>query len=352
MQLSDLRSRVAASRDREVAEDEPYDWANADDLDCAVAAIECALSIVARLSFTEQTEAAQPDEEPGDDVAKAGRRLSAKSIAAIQAARDHLSELLGQDTELAAEDGGTEVTKSEVSALLDEKLSAALAPVMKALQAGTVSEPFSAPDGAGSSEKDAKSAVDAEARQQDSHLPGQENPPAEADTPEGDGHTSRGTGEPDPAGANIEPTASAVEADVARQKRVSGEPYGAAPQEPSDIDGSVSKAALDSLTKALESSVAKSVEGAVTPLKDGLAALERRVEEIANQPMPGGPLLKGAAATPHDYFLVQRGQPASQDVFQGDPAEVAKALGQITDPAVRDQVGRALALQHSPFAKR
>jgi len=351
MQLADLRTRVAGSRDREAAEDEPYDWENADDLDCAVQAIECALGIVARIAFTEQTEAAQPDDE-SDGVAKAGRRLSAKSIAAIQAARDHLSELLGQDTELAAEDGGTEVTKSEVSALLDEKLSAALAPVMKALQAGTVSEPFSAPDGAGSSEKDAANAVDAAARQQDSKLPGQETPPAEADTPDGEGHANPGTGELEPAGSIIDATNSAVEADVARQKRVSGEPYGAAPQTPSDIDGSVSKAALESLTKALESSVAKSVKAEVTPLKDGLAALERRVEEIANQPMPGGPLLKGAGQQPQDYLLVQRGPAANQALPSGNPDELRKALEHITDPVVRDQLGRALALQASPFAQR
>ncbi|MGD0386753.1 MAG: hypothetical protein ABSB73_11545, partial [Solirubrobacteraceae bacterium] len=82
-------------------------------------AMDAALGIVARLSFTEAAEA-----DKAGDVAKAGRRLSGKTESALRAARNHLTSVIGDGDDDKAGDGDStsegdklqmEVTKSELA---------------------------------------------------------------------------------------------------------------------------------------------------------------------------------------------------------------------------------------------
>jgi hypothetical protein len=61
----------------------------------ALVGVTSALGIMAQLAFHENLEAQKSLEER--DIAKAGKRLSTKSVAALAAARDHLTSLLGND---------------------------------------------------------------------------------------------------------------------------------------------------------------------------------------------------------------------------------------------------------------
>lgn len=384
-QLADLRSRVATSRDREAAEGESYDWDNASDLDCAVQAIECALSIVARLAFTEAVESYAPDA-----MQKAGRRLSAQSLKAIQAARDHLTELLGQDDPLTAEDGGTDVTKAELDAVVgrieavakgQEKLTKAILgkkKVKKAvsglgaptsgppgtLQAGSGGVPQQRPEPAGADLSAGFGSTASVTAQQGAALPGQEvgqtggpGVPATVTVPEGNRSDDDPTvDQPEPSGADLQPALSVIESDVARQKRTQGAPYGPPPGTPSDIDGMRKAQAemVEALRKSVLEPVMKSVQEAVKPLEEGLEAVRKQVKQMADTPLPGGPLLRDAARAQQDYLLVSRGNqnPSQAAPMSGSPEDLRKALETVTDPAARDQLGRALALQASPLLQR
>ena len=96
------------------------DITNAWDLEDAQGALDCALGIVARLSFTEAREA-----DMAGAIEKAGRRLSGKTETALRSARDHLTSVIGDGADDdKAGDGKTsekedtismELTKSELA---------------------------------------------------------------------------------------------------------------------------------------------------------------------------------------------------------------------------------------------
>jgi hypothetical protein len=118
----------------------PDDYINAWDLQDAQAAMDCALGIVARLSFTEAAEADKAD------VAKAGRRISAKTESTLRAARDHLTSVIGDGDDDKADTGDTssegdkikmDVTKQELA----EAIVAGVKEVLKnANNGGDISE--------------------------------------------------------------------------------------------------------------------------------------------------------------------------------------------------------------------
>lgn len=119
--LASCDAAISAIIERERAEADqvdPDDYENAWDLQDAQSAMDCALGIVARLSFTEAAEA------DNADVAKAGRRLSGKTESVLRAARDHLTSVIGDGDENDKADTGStntpegdkikmEVTKQE-----------------------------------------------------------------------------------------------------------------------------------------------------------------------------------------------------------------------------------------------
>lgn len=81
---------IAKREATEAVQGNPSDWFDAYDLGCAADDINQALGLVARLAYHEA--AAETD-----GAMKAGRRLSAKTEAALRAAHKHLSEILGED---------------------------------------------------------------------------------------------------------------------------------------------------------------------------------------------------------------------------------------------------------------
>ncbi len=366
-QLADLRDRLdqAAGRERaeavEPAESDQDDYENAWDLDCACDALTAALGIVARLAFTEQQEASAPDA-----VAKAGRRLSAKSVSAIQAARDHLTQLLGEsagpeesevNTPLPPEAGGTDVTKAELIEALDERLSGPLADLAKSQ--GDIAKALSdLPKPAGAQMASAEGERESEVnRQTTGGKPGMENPP-----PDAPALPDAGTELPGMEEAKRAATAANANPRLAKSTEESQAPPATANIATTETTTATGTAAVvapvvppaldtEALAKSLESSLVKSVEGAVKPLADGLDELRKRVDDIANQPMPGGPLLNGAAQR-QDHYLVVRPPtptPAMPGIPTGDDEQIRKALAGLR-PEDRDLVGRALALAQSPFA--
>ncbi len=116
--LAAAAQAVEAIRTREAIEaisGNPSEWLDAYQLDCAGADIASALALVAALAYHEQ--AAEHGAE------KAGRRHSARDLAMLRAARDHLNDLLGEHDKPAGdgakaseeEDIMTTVTKEELA---------------------------------------------------------------------------------------------------------------------------------------------------------------------------------------------------------------------------------------------
>jgi hypothetical protein len=337
-QLADLRSRVSTARDREAQEDDPYDWDNASDLDCAVQAIEGALGIVARLAFTEQIEAMKPAE-----MAKAGRRLSGKSLTAIKAARDHLTALLGPDGEEPPHEEENDVmNKALIAEVIQEQMPALATELAKALQAGTPHVPTSMPTPAGADMASAAGDISAAERQQGERLPGQNPVPETASTPEMGAEPAGGlpSGVPTPTGAQAAPAG----ADMSRAKGA---------ETASDANPPLVKSAdpidMEAMAKSLLEPFMKSVAELVQPLAEGLEKVTKQVETIANQPMPGGPLLKGAPGTaPFDWLNARResGSPALPEGTDAD--KMLKALEGVEDPVVRREITTRLAVSMHP----
>lgn len=346
-QLADLRGRVATSRDREAQEDEPYDWENASDLDCAVQALDCALGIVARLAFTEQVEAMRPD-----DMAKAGRRLSAKTVGAIKTARDHLSTLLGPDGE---EPKNTEedeaVTKQQIAEALREATPELVAELAKALQAGTVSESTSTPEPSGASMESGTGEAAAEEARQDQPAPGHQTVPEEQATPQLAGEPSGGlpAGVPASEGATAAPAGGGMAGAKAAETASDANP---ALVKSTDTPALDVEALAKSLLEPVMKSVQEAVASATRPLEEGLEAVRKQVGEIAAQPMPGGPLLKGAPGQQFDYLMARR-EGAPPSVPTGTDADaLLKSVEEIKDPVHRQQITRALAVHMHPALRQ
>jgi len=101
--------RTFASREaQEVAAGEGSDVVDVFDASQALCAVNDALGVMARLAFHEGLEAAKS----ADDVEKAGKRLSRKSVSALATARDHITQLLGDDDPSKNDDNDDGATKS------------------------------------------------------------------------------------------------------------------------------------------------------------------------------------------------------------------------------------------------
>ncbi|GMA49329.1 hypothetical protein GCM10025857_06860 [Alicyclobacillus contaminans] len=104
--------------------------------------------------------------------------------------------------------------------------------------------------------------------------------------------------------------------------------------------------AAEAVVKALEATglttLAKSA-GDLLKATEVIKSLEERVKAIEEQPMPGGPMLRGAA-TAHDYYLVRKGE--GPDLNQ--PGVLEQAAQQVSDPYVRDVLNREVARRMHP----
>lgn len=99
--------------------------------------------------------------------------------------------------------------------------------------------------------------------------------------------------------------------------------------------------AADAVVKALEATglttLAKSAEDLLKAV-DVIKSLEERVKRIEDQPIPGGPMLRGAA-TASDYYLVRKGE--TPDPMA--PGALEQAINYVSDPHLRDALSREIA---------
>ena len=114
MQAAELSRTFAQRESIEVAAGEGNDIYDAKAAAVAMAGVSDALGIMAQLAFHEGLEATKGLED--GDAAKAGKRLSGKSVAALAAARDHLNLVLGNDDPALAEDDDDDSKQSGKSA--------------------------------------------------------------------------------------------------------------------------------------------------------------------------------------------------------------------------------------------
>ena len=129
MQAAEFIRQFAQREMQEVAAGEGNDLYDAGFASQALSGVSAALGIMAQLAFHEGMEAQKSLDD--EDVQKAGRRLSTKSVAALTAARDHLNVLLGDDDPSSVKDdkgsksdndGVAKYMKSADVALLAEEI--------------------------------------------------------------------------------------------------------------------------------------------------------------------------------------------------------------------------------------
>ncbi len=96
MAAAELIREFAQRESTEVAVGEGNDVFDTFVAEDALCGVTHALGIMAQLAFHEALEAAKSLTDQ-DEIEKAGKRLSTKSVTALAAARDHISELLGDD---------------------------------------------------------------------------------------------------------------------------------------------------------------------------------------------------------------------------------------------------------------
>jgi hypothetical protein len=306
--LAKILGTLDESRQREVDEvdagADPRDIRDAWDLEDACYCLQQVLGIVARLSFTEATEA-----EP-DGVAKAGKRLSAKSVEALQAAKKHLANahdqikgLLGDEDDAEGDD---DVKKAELEEMLDSRIN----PILARLEGVVAKASVPMPEG---TKETTDGSLEEEVNRQESV--GVEKPSANPAQP--------------PANTGDVP---AVAAEVGRQKETAYPP----------------QSNMDDLAKSLAPMLEESFKGALAPL-------EERLKRIEETPMPGGPLLKGAAPQipSQDYLLMRRDMDLGFQAPTGATTdEVRKGLQELqkVNPLAADALGRQLALMAHPLA--
>lgn len=78
-----------------------------------------------------------------------------------------------------------------------------------------------------------------------------------------------------------------------------------------------------------------------------IAELGDRVKRIEDQPVPGGPALRGAQPMEKSFAGLQSGQP-----LPSDQAVLEKMLAETNDPMLKDAIGRKLAVSSHPAVNR
>ena len=123
-EAAELIRTFAQRESMEVAAGEGNDNFDAGAAAAALAGVSQAIGIMAQLAFHEGLEAQKSLEDAG--LAKAGKRLSGKTVAALATARDHLNDLLGDDDPANAQDDGDDAVsryiESANKALLNEEI--------------------------------------------------------------------------------------------------------------------------------------------------------------------------------------------------------------------------------------
>lgn len=240
-----------------------------------------ALDIVARIAFYENLSATTTTAKSLDEeLSKSGKRLSAKTITALAAARDHLNALMG-DHITAARDHindvlGDDAPASDEAAKTIKDVLEMTPEELQKLVASTVTEVLK---GKGVDTSDAQSiegAKDANKKSKKKN-PKAENTALEDEVKQGDGTTASGTNQATGA-AKAELTAEQIEARKARKA----------------AKAQLAKAKKLEKKASKQAKMAKALEDASARDKATLLALSQSVEQrlatIEKMAAPGGPV--------------------------------------------------------------
>lgn len=164
---------------------------------------------------------------------------------------------------------------------------------------------------------------------------------AEGDLPDAD--KSKPKADTEPNGDKPQKTQDAPKADT--KKSVDG-------QETEEVKNSATSETLvaESVQKALKAAGLDGLGdkiGELLKVTKSVDSLEERLKKIEDQPMPGGPMLRGAAQS-NDYWLVRKG--ASPDL--SNPDVLAQAAQQVSDPYIKDKLQQQSAMFSHPAFKR
>lgn len=280
--LQSLRQMVCAMRDREATEvamgDDDCDDVFA--LDQVDGALDCALTLLARFSVDEAEESSTGFAVTDDDlafVAKAGRRLSTATESALRQAMATMQAVLdGTLIPTKPTDGASGAAQKE-DAMSDETTDDTT-DVAKATAEDDTAKSAPTDDDAKVTADDGDGADDVVKAQQ-----------ALAEAQARLAAAEAAVGKADPASAVLK----------------------------SDEFATVLKSTLEGVVK-------EALGDALKPLEDRLAVVEA-------QPMPGGPVLKGKAATMTAEQYKDMVQPRGGDPLEAELAPVLKALEAETD---------------------
>lgn len=261
---------------------DPSDWFDAWKLECAADDICCALGLVATLAYHEAAEG---------EAKKVGRTISAKTGARLRAARDHLSDLLGEGSTASTAGNGARASLEEdqMTTITKEEL-----------------EKFVAD----SSKKVARQAMKAEAKKARKALKKEMKRQAKKNANNGGDITA----------AQERRAVSGV----ADANDVNSVPNGG------HIDGEyVNKGKKVKKEKAMKS------------IRAQLSETRELVQKMASRPRSFGPVLDGVSRAGFPA-----GAPEGVEKSAGDQKieSLQKALGDATDPQSRDQISRELTL--------
>lgn len=296
-QLAELATKLKSSADREATEYQAgaeNSMSDVWDLQDATSALQFALGIVAALAFSEAQESADAASSEGEGViAKAGKRLSAKSVDAIKTALGAAKNAHDKLTDLLGEAGSTDE---------DQEVDVQKAELMEAL--------------AGFKEDILKSVSD---------LVG-EKPADDTTIAKGAGD---GTSATDASTNGNGSTAAATD-----------DKKGVADAE------SILKAAQDAIRDAATQGAASAVEAALQP--EGtvgliLKSISDRVDNVEKQPVHSGPLSSASGHPGGSFaeFLALRGQANGST----DIDEMFKAAAEATDPQERERLSQLASVE-------
>jgi hypothetical protein len=250
------------------------DASNAWDLEEAAEALEFALGVAARLSFHEAAEG---------EATKSGKVISAKNVAALEAAHKHLSTVLESAKETKAGDAGDNASKEvlHMDLTTSEFIDGIRAVIKAERKAEKKAAKQAAKQAAEEAAKNANNGGDITAQQEEAGVKGETN------------------------AANVNAVGGPVDSTYVN-KGEGDEP-----------------------------------DPAVKSIADKLEKLSKQVEQFSKRPRSGGPSLDGQVRGVAPATEGRQGE-VTKSVSDSEIEQLEKSLAEATDPLVKGELGQKL----------
>lgn len=281
---------------------DPGDIEHAWDLEEAANALDFAMGVAARLSFTEGVESDTATKSADELVAKVGRKLSGKNTSVLTAARDHLNEVLEGAEKTAGSSGDDDKETIDMASVTKDELGEIVVKAVKAVKEQEADEAAAA----------AKKAAEEEA---------EKNANNGGDIAEGD----------------IKPTSTHDAADVTAVGGSVDSEYKNTAKGESDESGEDGAAA--------DTGAMKAVMGELGEIRKGFARLdsiEETVNKIAKRARPVGPSLDGQARGSSTLSEGRLGTAEKSGTSGEQIEELEKAFESETNEMKKSQIGEEL----------